>query len=369
MSFEQRLRDDLHTAPVPADLVPPVGLADAACERARRGHRTLLGVAGVAAAAALAVGVPWAVLGPGFGFDERAPVSVGAPAEPDFPSPGGGPTVVRVYRTDTTSWVLDPDTGRYVKVPLWVTLSPDGAQAAVTDGDRVGVADRATLLRDGEKAVRWLPLPPGSPPSWSPDGRALLVTSIDKTADTVAFTAHRYEVGTRAVTDTPVRVSMIGSAVGWAADSRRYVAWLRGAETRDTVEPGALQYLNPDGTPGPRVPITGGTVDGADTYSPSRRSLAADASDVMAASPVRSPVVDVATGDVIGTLPTGVRPVGWRDEDSVVVLARDGTTLSVLTARTGGVEERVQVAAVPGLVGVQVGPSAGLTGPAARRGF
>jgi len=122
----------------------------------------------------------------------------------------------------------------------------------------------------------------------------------------VAFTAHRYDIATGRTTDTPVTVDIIGGAVGWAADSRRYLALLR--------DESVLQCINPDASMGPRIEIRAGMVRGADAYSPSRRYLFADTSGLMTQPAVPSPIVDLTTGRAVAFMTAGTQPVGWYDE-------------------------------------------------------
>ncbi|MFS8478205.1 MAG: hypothetical protein FWJ93_04395 [Micromonosporaceae bacterium] len=268
MNLEEQIRDELHRSPLPATLVPPPDLADTVLRQVRRGRHARTALISVLAAAAVAFGVPVAVVqwtgGPDPGTvvgDTPGRGDSGSPSEPAlaFPTPGGGPNVIHAYTRmdDETTYLLDPSAGRYRHLNFRVVLSPDLRRAAVARDSRVGVAERDALLRDGDAAVSWLDLPPGNGLAWSPDGTALVLTSLSKDAGVVRFTAHRYDLATGQVTDTPIAVDIIGSAVGWAADSQRYLALLPGDRTADSVQPGALQYINRDGTLGPRVEIAG----------------------------------------------------------------------------------------------------------------
>lgn len=371
MNLEEQIRDDLQRSPLPATLVPPPDLADTVLRRARRGRSFRAALTSVVTAVAVAFAVPVAA---------GTWTGGGSPSEPTFPAPGGGPTVIHAYTrmSDETTYLLDAASGRYRHLNVRVVLAPDLRQAAVVRDGRVGLVDRDALLREGDDAVRWLDLPPGNGLAWSPDGTALVITSLSKDEDAgvVRFTAHRYDLATGAVTDTPIPVDMVGGAVGWAADSQRYVALLPGDRTADTVQPGALQYIGRDGTLGPRVEIAGGLVGGAGSYSPSRRLMLVDASGLMALGPVHSKVVEVDSGRVVASLPPGARPIGWYDEDTVAVLApgwHEEPELEVVDVRTGTVTKRVDLAGLPlpalGENAIQIGSSAGLSGSAAAFGF
>jgi hypothetical protein len=230
---------------------------------------------------------------PGIGTAGSCDVAAGPPT--------GGPQTVHAYAAEAVSHLLDVRTGQYREYPFLVVVSPDLRQVAVSTGERIGVADRLRLLDQGVSAVDWTALPIGNGLSWSPDGTALLSTSIDKSGGggSPAFTANRYDVATATVSHTPVEVNLLGSSVGWAADSRRFVALVRGEQTDDTVEPGGLRVIDPDGTVHPLLADGGGLVGGAESYSPKRSYLVADATQIMSARPLGSTVVDVATGRVV----------------------------------------------------------------------
>ncbi|GAA1551022.1 hypothetical protein GCM10009827_084570 [Dactylosporangium maewongense] len=353
----------LRDVPFPADLVPPPGLADTVLHTARRRRRTRTVAIAAAVAVTAALAVPALLLrGPGTPMDPGAP----APA-----APGGGPQVAHVYTREEHSSILDPALGKYRELPFTVVLSPDLTRAAVNDNGRLGLADRAALLDRGRDAVEWVDVPAGNGPSWSPDGTAVLWTSIEKDP-TVHFTAHRVDVADRHVTNTPVPLDLLGATVGWAADSRRYLVLVRGTQTDNTVEPGPLQYLSPDGTPGARLDGTGGSVEGATCYSPSRRYVLTDASTIMSAQPHASPVYDATSGKVVATVPPRSTPVGWYDETTVAVLghgADRNAVIELLDITTGTVSRSVRLPGSADVTAVQLGPSAGLTGAAAELSF
>jgi RNA polymerase sigma-70 factor (sigma-E family) len=133
-------------------------------------------------------------------------------------------------------------------------------------------------------------------------------------------------------------------------------------------EPGALQYVTPDGTAGAKLGEQTGTVNGATSYSPSRRYVVADASDVMSAQPLPSPVLDAGTGRVVALVPPGVKPVGWYDDTTLVRLTLAGF-LELADIRTGTVSRSIPLASAGQVSGLQLGSSTGLTGPATGLGF
>ena len=155
--------------------------------------------------------------------------------------------------------MLDVRTGRYRELPYeTVLLSPDLRRLAVSDGDRIGIADRARLLADGGRAVTWTTVPVGPGLAWSPDGTALLSDVLAKDGGAVTHTVLRYQLRTGQVTSTPVPagIQLIGTAA-WAANSRDYLLLPVVAETAGTVTPGPLRTLHPDGHLGPTA-ATGG---------------------------------------------------------------------------------------------------------------
>ena len=405
MSIEEQIRHELRGASMPADLVPAGDLAEIVLRRLRRQRQRRAMLAAAVAVvlagavplvalrgeeadpggAGLRVGVPPTATGPGVGPVPTAtgpgaglePTDTGPGAGPAgpmiFPTPGGGRQAIHVYQVEPfRAYLLDPASGRYHDVPFAVTLSPNGDRVAVSDGERIGVAERAALFRDGAAAVRWTPLPPGNGPLWSPDGTALLLTAIDKGNGTLRFSAHRFDVATGRLTRTPIDLDLLGGAVGWADDSRRYLALVVGERSADTVTPGELRYVEPDGRLGDRIDVRGGLERGASSYSPSRRLLVTDASGIMSAAPVTSPIIEVATGRVVAEVPAGSRPIGWYDEETLVVLtpAWGGQQrLELLTVATGAVRKRIDLAGLPGATSIEIGPTTGFSATAARFGF
>src|SRR5690606_13545816 len=106
MNLEEQIRDELHRSPLPATLVPPPDLADTVLRQVRRGRHARTALISVLAAAAVAFGVPVAVVqwtgGPDPGTvvgDTPGRGDSGSPSEPAlaFPTPGGGPNVIHAY--------------------------------------------------------------------------------------------------------------------------------------------------------------------------------------------------------------------------------------------------------------------------------
>jgi hypothetical protein len=368
MNVEEQVRDDLRAAPARPDLVAPVGLADVVLHRLRRRRRLTGAAAALAVLTTAALAVPLAGSDPSGGSDPGggglgAPDACTVTAEP----PKGGPQTVHAYADETVSHLLDVRTGQFREFPFQVVVSPDLRRVAVLSGERIGVADRLRLLDEGASAVDWTDLPMGNGLHWSPDGAALVVTSLNKNngGPRPEFTAHRYDLATTTVSDTRIPVFVLGGSVGWAADSRRYVALLWGAESNDTAEPGGMRYVGPDGAEEPLLGDGGGLVGGAESYSPSRTYLVADATQLMSAQPLGSTVVDVATSRVVATLPRGARPVGWYDETTVarVAVCDDGPVMELVDIATGALTGSVRLGPKDWITPetrIQLGSSAGL---------
>jgi hypothetical protein len=384
LELEARIRDDLHATVVPPTLAPPADLAGSVLHDLRRQRRTRMLVTALASVAALAAGavaVPAGLsrLDSGTGPDIVA-VEPGTPSSLPFPRPGGGPQAIQAYgftaRTNST-FLLDPVTGRYLEYPFeHAVLSPDLTMLAVVGPDGPGVVERSALFRDGMSAIQPVDRPDAfGRPVWSPDETAVLFSSMykDDASRTTSFTAHRYDVDTGRITDTPINLDLLGTSVGWAADSTRYLALERGAQGNDTVDPGPLRYIEPDGTLGEPLVFDGGYVGGAESYSPSGEYVFVHASDIMTEQPVTTRVLDVATGEVVATLP-GDRavPIGWYDDTTVALITRHGTpevALELVDITTDEVTERIPLRGLPDPRTLQIGSSEGLTGAAEEFGF
>lgn len=301
------------------------------------------------------------------------------PAAPVFPRPGGGPRVIHTMNHVEPGghvYLLDQVTGEYRQVPyLNIWLSPDSRTVVVEaerDGEaRLGVANRTALLAAGDRAVRWIDLPPGGV-NWSPDGRALLTTTFDKNAG--ISTAHRYDIATGRLRHTPIRLSCDTCTAGWAADSKRYVVML--ASSDPAVPSGPSRYLDPDGTAGPLVGADG-MIWGADAYSPSRRYVIVEPPrpfvDPNPTGWMLPKILDLRTGTVVRTIDTGFPVLGWYDDRRVVKFALDSQSgpalLEVVDVVTGAVTKKVPAPGLPRWSVIQIGSSDGLRGAAAALGF
>ncbi|MGH3713399.1 MAG: YncE family protein [Micromonosporaceae bacterium] len=388
MNTEQQLRDDLSGVASPPELVPPANLADDVLTGVRRQRRTRAAVIGVAAVVAVvAVAIPVVMqeragpVPPGGVYPSAT--DPGAPAEPVFPTPGGGPNAIHVYAVDsfTSSYLLNEETGGYRKLPYELVLSPDLKTAAVSDGNRAGLADRAELASDGESAVRWLAgRQPYSGISWAPDGKSVAFTALHKGDSTVSFTAHRYDrKGTKLAT-TPVG-AIVGNSVGWNADSTRYVV-LRPAGDADGMGP--LEMLNMDGSlhqklvkrgEGGRSEDVGpGIIGGAESYSEDRRSVILDASWLdTGQKPVGSQLLQVDSWNPRAELRPGWRPVGWYDEQRLIGYRLDdrggGLVLEIRYVESDKVLRSVPAPGLQPATRIQIGSSKHLAEPARNVGF
>lgn len=188
--------------------LPEPGLADRviAVRRRRRSRR----IAAVAAAAVVVAGLVVAV--PRIGSEARdvhplGPVLGGGPepvqvtAHVDQSPPrmmiAAGDTVLAAYyttrtvevsdtlaRTERTYWLLDPDSGRYVKAPQWsfVAVAPGLRKAAVLErklpADRVGILDLRT-----RKVERWIPVRHAAALAFSHDGTKVVATTYGDDPD------------------------------------------------------------------------------------------------------------------------------------------------------------------------------------------
>jgi hypothetical protein len=334
-----RIEDELRTLEPPA-LVPGPDLADAVLRGVRR-RRALTPVA--ALLAAVAVAVPVAVAG--------GPRPAPAAATVDL---GGGVTVTAYTeaRTERT-WLLDPATGRYAEVPYRrARLSPDGRRVAFRDGDRVGVVTREALLAGRAGDIRWLALPGGTYPVWSPDGTAVLSSLILGTGPRTELTVRRWDPGTGSTASTRLSGRRLLGPPQWAANSRDYLVQVidpDGTARPGTTPPVVLQVLRADGVLGDRLPPG---ARGRLLPSPDGSRVVVDADDPAAGTPT---VVLDAGLTRARVLPGRAATVGWSDADSVVRLAGGNTLRVESTGDTPGLEREVPLTGLPELIDVQIG--------------
>lgn len=309
----------------------------------------------------------------GFPADRVAAATLAG--EPVFPDPGGGPRVITGLTAGfdelgPRSYLLDPSTGRYHWVPYeHAVLSPGRRLVAVASVDGgVGMASRRALLRVGEAALRWTGLPAGVP-MWSPDGRALLVNTLDKgDGPPGEFTAHRYDLASGRIRSTPIDGFACDNCfVGWAADWTRHVVTLRRPAGGTD---GPARYVNPDGSPGPLVGAVG-HVWGADACSPSRRYVIVEPSRPAPAQ-VPPTTLDLRTGVTTAVAGAPWPLIGWCDDRRVVRAVPEpvdfSTVLEVVDIHTGAVCRRVPAPGLPPYR-IRVGSSRGLSAHASGLGF
>jgi hypothetical protein len=111
-------------------------------ESVHQSRRALI-TAAAAVVAALAVAIPIVV--------SRGVAGATTDTTTAASTPTGGPRAIQTLSPGSAAHLLDTAAGDYRKLPyLSVVLSPD--EGTVTDG-RIGVADRAALLRHGERAI------------------------------------------------------------------------------------------------------------------------------------------------------------------------------------------------------------------------
>lgn len=320
-----------------SDVPPPADPATAALARARHDRRrsTLL-VAGTAAAVAAAVAVPTAVL-----RDRAATTAPGAPGTTSSTQAGSPPptrpaprqqlvTAYTMVDGAAASMLLDPATGRYVRLAAHLDLSPDGRRVAVAaeweGATRLGVADRTALLRDGLGIVRWLDRRiEWSGVEWSPDGERLLLTGGIKGEPPVR--AYVVDGATGTVQHElrfPSITEPVAQAFSWSPDGRDIYLQLAA---------GTVQFFDLEGRPTRRWQGLGRHLSGRwSASSPSGRLLAVE---TLGAGPGSKSaiVLDTGTGRVVARLPepAPARPgqpaetgavVGWYDESHLLRLRR-----------------------------------------------
>ena len=343
---EHDVRDELRALPEPEVPLPPDDLADMVIGRLGRQRKVMrTGIAALVLILLAAVPVVWARQHTAGLPPAGPPVS----EAPDMPRPGGGPSAIHVFGVGGVSFVLNPETGAYQSFPFVVVLSPDLRWAAILDEGEVGVVSREALLQDGDATATWLDMPPADGPTWSPNGKALLVTSVDRTS------ALRYEPdvpGSASPFSLPI--SGIGAPLGWASDSERYI----GLITKQG-NPSGMVYLTRKNRDSGSLEGSPGQVTG---YSPDKRY-----GFVQALPGLKSTVFYDKNGVLLSSVPATGAFAGWYDE-TTVALVDDKAPALVLQDVTE--LDRVRTIPLPQAPDrIQIGPSAGLTGEAAGYGF
>ncbi|MGN9775100.1 TolB family protein [Micromonospora sp. H33] len=346
---EQALRTAVRELADEAQTLP--GLADRARARGRRlRRRRQLAATGGALAALVALAAPFVWLRPS--APAAGPAAWGPPsapaesANPVAPAPTGDWT--RSPLTLPGGWLLagatstggpaergyalDRTRGRYVGSDRYdeVWAAPRGDTAAVVDYDRrteLGLLD----LASGE--VRWVRT--GGhimTPHWSPDGRRLALTLMDKDSGD-------FSLGVLSATGT-WRTFPVDDQEYLCTD-QCFFTWNRdGGEValqqtdptapRSESEPHArrgVQFFSPDdGRPTRLVPVKGDPA-GAWSWSP-------DGGRVVVNGRQGPEVVEVATGRVIGPAPSA--DAAWGSDDRL--LYRDRRTGEMVLADLDGRE-------------------------------
>lgn len=346
MNEHQDVRDELRALPEPKVPLPPPDLADTVLGRLGRQRKVMrAGIAALVLVLLAAVPVVWAQ----GGTDGLPPADPTTSEAPDMPKPGGGPSAIHVYGVDGESFVLDPATGAYQGFPFEVVLSPDLRWAAILDDGKVGVVSRASLLRAGDAEVTWLDMPPADGPTWSPNGKTLLVTATDRT------TALRYDPdkpGSQSLFPVPLRE--MGAPLSWAGDSQRYLGLLTKQGT-----PGGMVYLTAENLDTGSVEGAPGQVGG---YSPDGRY-----GFLHALPGLRSTVFYTKNGVLAMTVPQSGAFAGWYDDTTVALVDEDEPALALFDVAASKNARSIPLPGVPDRI--QIGPSAELTGEAARYGF
>ncbi len=300
-----------------ADEARPADLARGALRQAR-GMRTRrrAGAGAAVAAGVLAVGALGSVVLPGWhplppagGITQTA-----APAPSTTPVlPANGPisvqgnlVVLAAATSDGTgTWVYDRAHDRYTRLPYRdVIPAPAGNRVAIVAADRsrltildlgtgttVGVAGHAAGLH---------------PPEWSPDGRQLAVLEAGRLVviDAISGASRTLPVDNVPCTDLCFAT--------WHPDQSEL-----GVAAQDD---GLQLYSVADGHAGHLLPVHGG-VYGLHCWSPDQHSVVVISREKKNGElVVRTQVVRVATGEVVGSLP-GVDPtdVYWVRADRVAV--------------------------------------------------
>lgn len=345
MNEHHHVRDGLRALPEPKVPLPPADLADTVLGRLGRQRKVMrAGIAALVLVLLAAVPVVWASQSP-----EVPPAGPPTSEAPDMPRPGGGPSAIHVYGVAGESFVLDSATGGYQGFPFEVVLSPDLRWAAILDDGKVGVVSRASLLRNGDAEATWMNMPPADGPTWSPNGKTLLVTAVDRT------TALRYDPdkpGSESL--FPVPLPGMGAPLSWAADSERYI----GLRTKQGT-PSGMVYMTAKNLDTGSVEGAPGQVAG---YSPK-----GSYGFLQALPGRRSTVFRTKDGVLATTVPHTGPFAGWYDDTTVALVAEGGPALALFDIDA---PKNVRSIPLPGIPDrIQIGSSAELTGEAATYGF
>jgi hypothetical protein len=320
------VRDAVHDlageARMPTDLAAVAAVAVVKGRRMRRRRRASVAAAAVAAVALTAT--PYAVL-----RSERATPQAGWQAPTATPSPEassptswlerpftlpGGWVITGATAKGTTaleSLVLDRERGKYIAVSGYeeTWAAPRGRIAAVVDYDR---PSSLGLLDVGTQKVRWVKTGAGSlDPVWSPDGRRLVLTGLDK--ETGAWSFEIVDAQTGKVARHPydwVRYECTDVCqFTWSPDGKE-VALPQSdpkaprSEAVPHLRRGIQFFSATDGRPTRLVPVHG-NVAGAAAWSP-------DGGSVVVQGQKGPELAEVANGKVVRSYPTDA--VHWIDD-------------------------------------------------------
>ncbi|MFC0507208.1 TolB family protein [Micromonospora costi] len=234
----------------------------------------------------------------------------------------------------TTGWALDRDAGRYVAVDRYEVLlaPPRGDVAAVVDYERTG---EIGLLDLRTKAVHWVPTGPHiMTPQWSPDGRRLALTLMDKATGGLALGVLTVGGGYRTYpVDTKRYLCTDRCSFTWSRDGRNVVLQQTDpdaprSESAPHVRRGVQLFSPDDGRATRFVPVPGDPA-GPWSWSPDGRL-------VVIKGPDGPRIAEAATGRIVATAPgedaawvTGDRLL-YRDvpANALVLVDVDGRELA-----------------------------------------
>jgi Tol biopolymer transport system component len=347
----------------------------------RRAIALLLG--GTAALGAAALARPAAAALNANGRDgaggKGTPPSGAASAGPEQAEPSGTPhrptlaVLTYVSRTDSTAYLLQRETGRYMKMPYAnAAPSPDGTRVLLQSSTypyAVGVRN----LSGG--AIRWVSGDFGGRGGhWSPDGRSILITSMPK--DGVAGFAI-VDSATLVPRFVPLPEVQGLTDVVWTPDGRHLALTLIRTTGLSFPEIKGIRFYDLDGR-------TTGTIQSAYSlvrttdFSPNGKLIA------ITENPARTPVqnmeiIEADTGTVVHTFTVnaGVSFAGWYDDQHPILQAHailPGGTANVPVLQvvdvTGVVERTIplpsdtappdSISGIPNFDGILLGPADGI---------